>query len=671
MEQQRNGTLAEMMEKAARQATDEAHSAIEGLVASARELEMRETVDRLVATAEQLRADTFNLMVMGRFKNGKSTLLNALLGGVTHPVDLKGHQGPMVVDDLPATAVLTGVRYSEKPQVEAYHFEGKPERWSLERYLRESVLDVDEAENDRRFRNISAFDMGFPARLCKAGVMIFDSPGLDEHPTRTKVTQEAMRRCDAALIVYRSDVLMGQNELMNASDLVREGTGIFTVVNLFHGRPADDRIRGYVWNKYVRDHLGGPAWSGQDPASQGIYFVDAERARVGVYTGNKAEVEASGLAALERRLADFLLNERHHVHLKKYTTQATHLAKPIEQHIGQRIQAARTDQSRLRERYAAVLPELTSIRNRPAALPALFSRSRTQAEDALASSLISRIAAMRKGLSAHVNDVEVNLGRMLGVVQQKKAASVVAQSVQQYVSDGLAQWAEEDAQEVLAPLLKDLSSEVEKEIATIGRQFEALHLELTGWEFASGDKPLVGTLERWASAAGGFLVGGLGGAVAGGTVGWRGAAGGAGGAFGAAFLLGVLGVSPAAPVVIPVVMAASLVGSLGVGSLNLERRLKDKAVADADNALRDLPSQLIGEVGQKIRGQFDDLEVLVTADIVAAIDEEERSIRLMVEENQRDQQAREQQLARLGELKAAVAGHLFQLQKALSTAQQV
>ncbi|MCW7943479.1 hypothetical protein AAW14_15890, partial [Streptomyces hygroscopicus] len=259
MAQHTNSTLAEMMLQGAERATGEAGVAIDGLTALARGLEMKETASRLEATAVQLRSDTFNLMVMGRFKNGKSTLLNALLGGTTQPVDLAGHQGPMIVDDLPATATLTGVRYAEEPYIKAWSFEGKSETWSLDRYLRESTLDIDEQESERRFRYIREFEMGFPARLCKAGVVVYDSPGLDEHPTRTKVTQEATQRCDAAVLVYRSDVLMGQNELMNASDLVREGTRIFTVVNLFHGRAADDRLKGYVWNKYVRDHLGGPA----------------------------------------------------------------------------------------------------------------------------------------------------------------------------------------------------------------------------------------------------------------------------------------------------------------------------------------------------------------------------------------------------------------------------
>ncbi|MFB6894178.1 dynamin family protein, partial [Kitasatospora sp. NPDC056327] len=499
--------LADMMRTGAEQARNEASGAIVGLNRVAKDLEMKETAARLETTAAQLGSDTFNLMVMGRFKNGKSTLLNALLGGTTRAVDLGAHQGPMIVDDLPATATLTGVRYADTPYVKVWGFDGTSDTWPLDRYLRESTLDIDEEESERRFRGIREFEMGFPARLCQAGVVVYDSPGLDEHPTRTKVTQEATQRCDAAVLVYRSDVLMGHGELMNAADLVREGTRIFTVVNLFNGRVVDEKMRGYVWNKYVREYQGGPAWAGQDLTARDIYFVDAEKARRGVYGGDARLVEESGLAELEARLADFLLRDRHHVHLKKYTTQAASAATAIQQHVDQRLKAARTDQVRLRESYAEMLPALSAIRNRPAKLPVLFTRYRTEAEAALATSLTAKVAALRDGLPAHIDAVEVNLSRALGVIQQKRAVKTVAEAVQTYVADGLADWADREAQDVLTPLLRRLGEDIEDEIVAIGREFDQLHLQLTGWEVAPESKPLVGTTERVVSVVAGFALG--------------------------------------------------------------------------------------------------------------------------------------------------------------------
>jgi hypothetical protein len=663
-------SLADMMMRGVERAKAEADKSIGGLAEVAAGLDMRETAGKLADTGKQLRSDTFNLMVMGRFKNGKSTLLNALLGGTTKPVDLGGQQGPMVVDDLPATATLTGVVYAEDPYIKVWSFDGTWQDWPLSRYLRESTLDVDSSESARRFHHIREFEMGFPSRLCQAGVTIYDSPGLDEHASRTKITQDAVLRCDAAVLVYRSDALMGQSDLMTEAGLIKEGTRVFTVVNLMHAKAADDRIKGYVWNKYVHDHQGGPAWAGQDMASRDIYFVDAERARQGRYNGDEGLAVSSGLAELERRLAEFLLRMRHHVHLERYATQATNLAATIDQHIEQRTRACRTDQAQLSDAYQQMLPALDAIRARPGKLPKLFSRYRAEAESALAASFTAEVGRIRADLPGHLAPADLDISKVIGVFQQKKAARSVADMISDFVSGRLSQWEQNEAQHLLLPLLDRLNEEVEDEIAVIGRQFGEIHLELTGWEIGAG-KPLVSTRERVLSAAAGL--GDVAAAVTGGAGGWRGAAGSVAGAFTAGIVLGLLtaaGATIAAPIVAPAILAAVISGGLGAGNFRLDQRAKDRGIEEADKILSGMPAELNGQMAKQLERSFAALETMVTEEITAAITEEERNIRELVEANQRDQAHRDRMLASLAESQEMVAGHLVTLRSAVTTAKQ-
>ena len=663
-------SLADMMMRGVEKAGAEADKSISGLAGVAGSLDMRETEAKLTETARQLRSDTFNLMVMGRFKNGKSTLLNALLGGTTTPVDLGGQQGPMVVDDLPATATLTGVVYAQEPYIRVWSFDGTSQDWPLDRYLLESTLDVDQLESARRFQHIREFEMGFPARLCQAGVTIYDSPGLDEHNDRTQITQDAVRRCDAAVLVYRSDVLMGQNEMMNAADLIKDGTRIFTVVNLMNARAADDRLKGFVWNRYVRDHQGGPAWAGQEASSRDIYFVDAEQARQARYQGDEELAAVCGLAELERRLADFLLRERHAVHLKRYATQATNLTETINQHIDQRIRASRTDQARLAEAFQAMLPTLDAIRGRPAKLPRLFSRYRGETESTLAASFTAEVGRIRADLPEHLNLADLGLGKVAGVFQQKKAKDAVAELISSFVRERLARWEQDEAQKLLRSVLDRLNEEIEEEIAAIGQEFGEIHLELTGWEIGVGSKPMVGTTERVLSAAASIVLGDIAGAVAGGYAGWRGAAGSAAGAVGAGFVLGMLGIGLAAPIALPVLLAATIFGSATFASHGLDKRVKNHALIEADKMLSGLPADLNPKIAQQLGQRFGELETVVTKEITAAITEEERNIREMVEANQRDQADRDRMLVSLEQSKAMVDEHLATLRKAVTIAQQ-
>ena len=129
----------------------------------------------------------------------------------------------------------------------------------------------------RSFEQIKEFQIGFPAVLCQAGVTVVDSPGTDEHPLRIWITRAAARQADVAIRPYRSDVLMGQNELEEDAEVRQAGTRVFTVINVWGDNQVDDRMRAFVWNRYVRDYLGGPKWDRQDLADYDIYPSTSSR----------------------------------------------------------------------------------------------------------------------------------------------------------------------------------------------------------------------------------------------------------------------------------------------------------------------------------------------------------------------------------------------------------
>ena len=295
--------------------------------------------EELETLARNLRSETVGVITLGRFKNGKSTLWNALLADTTRPVNL-GAAGPLFVDDLPATAVITGVRYSEDPYVKALDFAGTLEDWPLDRYMSHSGIGFEEPQKQASYK-IREFEMGFPARLCLPGVILYDSPGLDEDPRRTWATQQAVQRCDIAVMVYRSDSLMGQSEVEQVSALTGAiGRRVMTIINMWHGRAADHRFRAYVWNRYVRERFPGvEAWAGQDLRSYDIYFVDAARASTARYADDESGAETSGLVSFEQRLRS-ILAEEFRLRIDRFISRADDVARAIAQDT-QPIEASR------------------------------------------------------------------------------------------------------------------------------------------------------------------------------------------------------------------------------------------------------------------------------------------------------------------------------------------
>ena len=664
-------SLVDQIKRRGTQAKTDAAAAIAGLTAVATDLDLSETAAQLTRTRERLLSDNFKLIVMGRFKNGKSTLLNALMGGVTAPVELAGHKGPMVVDDLPATATLTSVRYAEKPYVTAWHFDGTSERWPLSRYLRESTLEGTEKQNRDRFGHIQEFEMGFPARLCQAGVTIYDSPGLDEHDSRTLITRDATARCDAAIVVYRTTALMGRSELMDAANLVKDGTRIFTVINL-DGRGVDDRLRGYVWNKYVPEYLNGPEWDGQDLASHDIHFVDAAAARDGRYDGDDAQVAASGLPEFERRLGDFLVRDRQRVKLEKFTIQAATSADTMDKHIEQRRRAIRTDQEQLSRTYGEIQPRLAAIQERPKRLEKIFARYRREAQDVATASFVATVVGIRRDLPQHLAETDLPSGERMGKIfrakiLQREAAVIISDFVRARID----QWGQHEAPKKIEPVVDNLLAEIKEEIAVIARDYDDIHFELTGFELdAQVTGSVVSTTERVLSAAAGLLFLDPTAAFAGGVGGYRAAAGGIGASLGTLVILGG-GLGLGAPILIPAMLAAGLMFGAIAGGRGFDDRVKAAAVKQTDPQLAEFADELEPRIAEKLGEHFTLMEKTITDEIVAVVAEEARNITRLVELNQRNQADRRQTLGELDAAAEIVVGHRKSLERALTTAKQV
>src|SRR5690606_36492783 len=118
-------------------------------------------------TAKQRLADpVIHIVVVGEFKQGKSSLVNALVGGTICPVD----------DDV-ATAIPTYVRHGPEPTAALIYDEDPPRRepipiddvrqWVVER----SPL-IDPAQRP------SGVEVRVPRKLLSTGLVLVDTPGV-------------------------------------------------------------------------------------------------------------------------------------------------------------------------------------------------------------------------------------------------------------------------------------------------------------------------------------------------------------------------------------------------------------------------------------------------------------------------------------------------------------
>jgi len=121
---------------------------------------------RAQAAAGRLRRPSTVVCVVGEFKQGKSSLINALVGTDVCPVD----------DDL-ATSAITLVRYGDQPAALVRRREG--EQKFAESVAVGSVHEyVSESGNPGNHKGVERLEIAVPSALLKQGLVVVDTPGM-------------------------------------------------------------------------------------------------------------------------------------------------------------------------------------------------------------------------------------------------------------------------------------------------------------------------------------------------------------------------------------------------------------------------------------------------------------------------------------------------------------
>jgi hypothetical protein len=152
---------------------------------------------RLATTRRRLADPSFNVFVIGEFKQGKSSLVNALLNAAVCPVD----------DDI-ATSVPTAIRYGDPPEA-AVLFEPEGDPADPDRELVREAIGVDqvaayvtEAAAPQDARTVNSVEVSLPRKLLSEGLVIVDTPGVGGlGSTHSAATIGALPMADAVVFV--------------------------------------------------------------------------------------------------------------------------------------------------------------------------------------------------------------------------------------------------------------------------------------------------------------------------------------------------------------------------------------------------------------------------------------------------------------------------------------
>lgn len=257
------------------------------LAASSDALEWQERVrDLFVRLAE----DRFNLVVVGRFNRGKTSLMNAIIGSNRLPVGI-----------IPLTSVLTTVSY------------GTTERVVLkfnERILTSEVpiealrQYVTQEGNPGNARGIKMAEVQLRAEILRRGFYFVDTPGLGSAILENSRTTEAfLPEADAFVIVSSYDSPLSEEEIRFLRHVSTSPRRIFVVINKHDTVSTDERevILGYI-RQQIQAIFG--------KKTPQLFSVSASEGIAAKLSQNQPRLNESGIPALEKSLIDFLIVEK-------------------------------------------------------------------------------------------------------------------------------------------------------------------------------------------------------------------------------------------------------------------------------------------------------------------------------------------------------------------------
>ncbi len=275
----------------------------------------RDVIAKLTALQTRLDEGVLRVAVLGQFKRGKSTLLNALLGTPLLPSGV-----------IPVTAIPTFVKAGAEAKAHITFADGKAaSEFSGEGDIQSALEQhISEVQNPRNCLQVEKVEIEFPSDFLKRGVMAIDTPGVGStflHNTET--AGAVLGECDAALFVLSADPPITEVEVKYLRDVQKLIPKIFFILNKVDLLDESEKT---LAQKFLADVLAEQA--GISPPVR-IFCVSGRRGVRAKQDANATLLAESGIRRLQDVLADELAREKRAIVLSVVRMRAAALVEEL------------------------------------------------------------------------------------------------------------------------------------------------------------------------------------------------------------------------------------------------------------------------------------------------------------------------------------------------------
>jgi small GTP-binding protein len=267
--------------------------------------------ERLLAVKEQLISNHFNLVVLGQFKRGKTTLINSLVGNEILPSSV-----------VPLTSIVTILKFGNKVQCTIFMNDGTEKSIQIE----ELHDYVTESGNPKNVRGVKCASIEYPIPLLEKGMQLVDTPGIGStflHNTET--TYEFLDHLDAAVFLMSADVPISQVEKELLETIKSSTQKIFFVLNKVDNLTAEEIAEMSEHNTNVLREMGFTV--------QEIWPISARKALKAKTSNDEDLLLESGLSNMEEAIGNFLSTEKGRIVLNTAISKTKRITLQIQSQI--------------------------------------------------------------------------------------------------------------------------------------------------------------------------------------------------------------------------------------------------------------------------------------------------------------------------------------------------
>lgn len=336
-------------------------------------------VARLRALRARLEHERFQLAVLGQFKRGKSTFINALLGAAVLPTGV-----------VPLTAVATFIAWGPSPRV-VVRFKGEAPSQEFATQVTDEIRAllfrfVAEEGNPENRLGVDRVDLFYPANILGDGTTIIDTPGVGstlQH--NTEAALQVLPECDAAFFVISADPPITEVEIDYLRRLKSKTRQIFFILNKADYLHSDEQrtVSQFLQKVLTEKSL--------IESGERIFCISARDGLAAKQSGDKRKLEASGIGVLEDHLVRTLATEKARWLEDAVRQKATDILAQASAELGLRVRALNIPIEDLAAKSDAFRDALHSIENERRITRDLLTGEHRRLREALN----SRVAQLR------------------------------------------------------------------------------------------------------------------------------------------------------------------------------------------------------------------------------------------------------------------------------------